>query len=195
MSIETSSQVLSIDLENILLEFKDDLESLRISDFGLAVKAGGGQQYSLSLKCGTPVYMAPEMFLDGGKYTKSVDMWSIGVILFRLLKIGQFPFTPAELKEIAVSKGNDMKMERLFRDINCSFNCMHLLRRLLEPDPLKRYQSYVAAIHPFITGEDKLPTWTFREQETMQETQVQLSKVDTFLEGLEESSCCGKAKR
>ena len=165
--------------DNILLEYKDDLQSLRMSDFGLAVKAGLDKQYSLTLKCGTPAYMAPEMYLEG-MYSKSIDMWSIGIILYRLLNKGQCPFFPDELKELA--KNPDHNIEGKFKNIICTDNCMHLLRRLLEPQALKRYQSYMAAIHPFITGELKMPSWTIREQEAMSEITSDLRKVHTYLQ-------------
>ena len=45
----------------------------------------------MSTVCGTPLYLAPEVMAKGphGKgYTKSVDLWSIGVILFILLSGG-----------------------------------------------------------------------------------------------------------
>ena len=34
--------------------------------------------------CGSPIYMAPEIFL-GQKYTENVDIWAVGITLFKLL--------------------------------------------------------------------------------------------------------------
>ena len=34
--------------------------------------------------CGSPIYMAPEIFL-GHKYTENVDIWAVGITLFKLM--------------------------------------------------------------------------------------------------------------
>lgn len=52
---------------------------LQVGDFGLAcsLKERGEVRQSL---CGTPNYMAPEVFGDDG-YSYEVDMWALGVIM------------------------------------------------------------------------------------------------------------------
>ena len=71
-------------LENILLEKNESL-SLKIADFGLACLIGDKDAEGV---CGTPVYMAPEIFSNS--YNEKIDMWSTGVALFFLAK-NQFP--------------------------------------------------------------------------------------------------------
>lgn len=41
--------------------------------------------------CGTPLTMAPEMYLFGDRYDKTVDIWSFGVVMFQLY-CGVYPF-------------------------------------------------------------------------------------------------------
>lgn len=63
----------------------DDLGSLKIVDFGLATKST--ESKFLFPKCGTPGYVAPEVAnLDKNifKYTNKCDIFSIGVIMFKL---------------------------------------------------------------------------------------------------------------
>lgn len=75
--------------ENLLLTSKEDDASIKLADFGFAKKldfAEGG----LNTACGTPGYVAPEI-LQGKKYGKGVDIWSIGVITYILL-CGYPPF-------------------------------------------------------------------------------------------------------
>lgn len=45
----------------------------------------------LSTNCGTPIYMAPEIW-GGDMYDEKVDIWSIGVVMYYLLS-GTHPFT------------------------------------------------------------------------------------------------------
>jgi serine/threonine protein kinase len=65
--------------ENLLLaNEKEDI--IKIADFGLS------KIYSeemMSTACGTPGYVAPEILQCDG-YTKQVDMWSCGVVMYIL---------------------------------------------------------------------------------------------------------------
>lgn len=57
------------------------LETLKIIDFGLSIPTSFPQR----LLCGTPGYIAPEMFIDKYPYTSKVDIFSMGCIFYRLL--------------------------------------------------------------------------------------------------------------
>lgn len=74
-------------LENILIQnFNDGTITLKLGDFGLAEKL----DEKLNLKCGSPVYVAPEI-LFGKPYGFEVDVWSLGIITYILL-CGYAPF-------------------------------------------------------------------------------------------------------
>jgi serine/threonine-protein kinase Chk2 len=55
---------------------------VKLADFGLA-KIIGEESFTTTL-CGTPSYVAPEILADTKhrKYTKAVDIWSLGVVLY-----------------------------------------------------------------------------------------------------------------
>ncbi|KAH0792239.1 AGC family protein kinase [Histomonas meleagridis] len=65
--------------ENILIDMKGHI---RLTDFGLAKEVSGDQ--TATTFCGTPEYLAPEM-LQRQPYTKAVDWWSYGVLIFEML--------------------------------------------------------------------------------------------------------------
>ena len=66
--------------ENILLADKE--LSVKLADFGLA-KIIGEESFTTTL-CGTPSYVAPEILENSKhrKYTRAVDVWSLGVVLY-----------------------------------------------------------------------------------------------------------------
>ena len=73
--------------ENLLLAKLDDDVSVKIADFGFASFRKGG--VGMETQCGTPNYVAPEILQGGGDYSKAVDMWSMGVIIYIIL--GGYP--------------------------------------------------------------------------------------------------------
>ena len=57
----------------------------QITDFGLAkYRSTKLDSSSMTTACGTPGYVAPEV-LKNEPYSKAVDLWSLGVILYILL--------------------------------------------------------------------------------------------------------------
>lgn len=74
--------------ENFLFVSKDENAPIKIIDFGLSRHETVGDGV-MRTKVGTPYYVAPEVLRK--QYTKSCDMWSIGVIAYILL-CGYPPF-------------------------------------------------------------------------------------------------------
>ncbi len=76
--------------DNIVLATQAEDSDVKIVDFGLA-QILGPNEYATD-PVGTLCYAAPEILL-GEKYTKAVDMWSLG-ILTHLMLVGFLPFSP-----------------------------------------------------------------------------------------------------
>jgi serine/threonine protein kinase len=72
----------------ITLQSKDNDSDIRIADFGFSRRVHTPQ--SLTNRCGTPTYVAPEILKNIPHDTKA-DMWSVGVIIYVLL-VGYPPF-------------------------------------------------------------------------------------------------------
>ena len=69
---------------------------IKLIDFGFAVQPRDKQKCKLD-KVGTPYYIAPEVFT--GEYGFKCDIWSLGVLLYRIL-VGEYPFNGKSLEEI-----------------------------------------------------------------------------------------------
>jgi serine/threonine protein kinase len=76
-----SNEIIFRDLkpENILL---DNAGHIKLTDFGLAKDISKCKKTSSI--CGTAEYMAPEVLL-GKEYSCSVDMWSLGILIYEML--------------------------------------------------------------------------------------------------------------
>ncbi|KIW61944.1 hypothetical protein, variant 3 [Exophiala xenobiotica] len=95
-------------LENVLLDKHDNV---KLCDFGFTREYEGKASY-LQTFCGTVCYSAPEM-LKGEKYAgEKVDVWSLGIILYALLK-GELPF---DEDDDAATKAKILKDDPVYPD-------------------------------------------------------------------------------
>lgn len=78
--------------ENVLLSSDEELPQVKLCDFGFA-RIIGEKSFRRSV-VGTPAYLAPEVLRNKG-YNRSLDMWSVGVIVYVSLS-GTFPFNEDE---------------------------------------------------------------------------------------------------
>ena len=102
----------------------------------------------LQSKCGTPMYMAPEVH-QGNAYTESVDVWAIGVILYILLS-GTLPFfaeTSQDFVEAVVVANYEFPDEE-WADV--SDQGLDLIERILVVDPAERATIDQILSHPWI---------------------------------------------
>lgn len=73
-------------LDNIMI---DRSGKVTIIDFGFAIQVNNTTK--ITSFCGTPFYMAPEIYQMMSYQGHSVDIWALAVILFKLT-VGEFPF-------------------------------------------------------------------------------------------------------
>ena len=133
--------------ENFLFQSKDAIEKsiLKIIDFGLSTKFEDGEV--LTMKAGTPYYVSPQVLQ--GKYDKSCDLWSCGVIMFILL-CGYPPFhgdTDAEV--LAKVRVGDFSFNPTHWK-NVSEDAKDLIRKLLKFDPAERISAEQALLHTWV---------------------------------------------
>ncbi|KAG8529185.1 uncharacterized protein KY384_005820 [Bacidia gigantensis] len=149
--------------ENLLFRTPEDNADLLIADFGLSRIMDEEAFHVLTTTCGTPGYMAPEIFKKSG-HGKPVDVWAIGVITYFLL-CGYTPFdrdsNVEEMQAILVADYSFTPLE-YWRSV--SLAARDFIKRCLTVDPHKRMTAHEALSHPFVDpearkdGGDLLPT-------------------------------------
>ncbi|KAJ3433590.1 non-specific serine/threonine protein kinase [Anaeramoeba flamelloides] len=134
--------------ENLLIDTEG---YIKLIDFGLA-KILKKKKEKCKTMCGTPEYIAPEV-LRGKKYSKEVDYWSLGTVLFEMLH-GMPPFYSEETDEIY----EKILEEEPNISKKLSSEAQDLLKGLLIKDPQKRLGSSSRneniRNHPFFEGLD-----------------------------------------
>lgn len=115
--------------ENVLLS-KDGYPKL--CDFGLA-KCVIGKTYTT---CGTPDFMAPEMLTKVG-YTRAVDWWAVGVLLYELSSANGFtPFRADNRKQI--HRNAAFGIEEVVFPWKIRGPCRELIKSYCAEDPPER---------------------------------------------------------
>ncbi|XP_060107044.1 serine/threonine-protein kinase N3 [Heteronotia binoei] len=115
-------------LDNLLLDVRG---FVKIADFGLC-KEGMGFGDRTSTFCGTPEFLAPEVLTDPS-YTRAVDWWGLGVLIFEML-VGESPFPGDNEEEVFDSIVNeDVRYPRFL-----STETISIIRKLLRKCPERR---------------------------------------------------------
>ena len=121
--------------------FRSDKGVYKLGDFGIArdMRAGMG---SLSHK-GTENYMAPEVYL-GKKYTSNIDIYALGIVLYKLLNKNRLPFMNEEKLtagsvERAFQKRNTG--EELPKPVESPDTLYEIIKKMCAYNPNERFQT------------------------------------------------------
>ena len=91
--------------ENIFVN-KDGV--FKLGDFGIARQLSAGSKAGTF--AGTPLYMAPEVYKEE-KYNAAVDIYSLGIVLYKLLNNGRIPFLkPGQTNEGYITDALNKRM-------------------------------------------------------------------------------------
>ncbi|KAF4529537.1 hypothetical protein B566_EDAN014383 [Ephemera danica] len=129
-----SKNVVHCDLkpENVLLSSDAEFPQVKLCDFGYA-KIIGEKSFRKSV-VGTPAYLAPEV-LRNKCYNRSLDMWSVGVIVYVSLS-GTFPFNEEEDINEQIQNAAFMYPPNPWKEI--SSDAIDLINNLLQVKQRKR---------------------------------------------------------
>uniref|UniRef100_A0A665TTT8 Protein kinase D1 n=1 Tax=Echeneis naucrates TaxID=173247 RepID=A0A665TTT8_ECHNA len=130
--------------ENVLLASADSFPQVKLCDFGFA-RIIGEKSFRRSV-VGTPAYLAPEVLRNKG-YNRSLDMWSVGVIIYVSLS-GTFPFNEDEDINDQIQNAAFMYPPHPWKKI--SQEAIDLINNLLQVKMRKRYSVDKTLSHPWL---------------------------------------------
>ncbi|KAI9343985.1 kinase-like domain-containing protein [Obelidium mucronatum] len=140
--------------ENIIFRTPNS-NKIALIDFGQSAILTPNQIF-LRTACGTMGYMAPEILMGSG-HDKSVDMWSIGVLVYFWLS-GRLPFYGGQ--ELYHTMIGHYKFEpvSLWKDVSDS--AKNFIKKCLEVNYKTRLTASDALLHPWIVENSSLPGLT-----------------------------------
>lgn len=132
--------------ENIML---DDKNHLKLMDFGLSKQISSCETAGVTMAhsgLGTPGYMSPEQFLDFKNVDFRSDIFSLGATMFYLIT-GTKPFSGKDARAIYEDtlRNSPPPFQKLAS--KCSRDCILLIRRMMQRDPEKRFQTYTELLN------------------------------------------------
>ncbi|XP_055879880.1 serine/threonine-protein kinase D1-like isoform X5 [Biomphalaria glabrata] len=130
--------------ENVLLSSETAFPQVKLCDFGFA-RIIGEKSFRRSV-VGTPAYLAPEVLKRKG-YNRSLDMWSVGVVIYVSLS-GTFPFNEDEEISDQIQNASFMYPPNPWKDI--SQEAIDLISNLLQVKMRKRFTVDKSLNHVFL---------------------------------------------
>lgn len=147
--------------ENILIDTlptRGRSYDVRIADFGYSIFEESIKTNEKNMICGTPGFVAPEVFLGKG-YTHKSDVFSVGSILYSMLTLRNL-FTGRDDREMMLAN-KECNLEFLETRLHKhSKNLIDFLKLILSKDPKTRPTARQALKHP----------WFKREQSPLKES-------------------------
>jgi tetratricopeptide (TPR) repeat protein/TolB-like protein len=133
-----------------------------LMDFGAGEPLNDKGESANARPTGTPLYVAPEV-LDGAPATAQSDLYSLGVLLFRLVT-ADYPFKAATLDELrtAWKTSGPRPIDDLRPDLPQGFS--RAVERALRPNPVDRFPSVGAFSQALARAldEPRPPAWRRR---------------------------------
>ncbi|MBR1743630.1 MAG: serine/threonine protein kinase, partial [Lachnospiraceae bacterium] len=175
--------------ENI---FISDVGDFKLGDFGIArelEKTASGLS-----RVGTKSYIAPEVY-KGLEYNSTVDIYSLGLVMYRFLNRNRMPFMPPAPEKISFSDKERADMMRfsgqaLPKPCNADGRLAEIVLKACAYDPKERYESAADMKRAL---EEILYTEREKQMVYPEGDELENSRAEYLEELKEESSADGEA--
>lgn len=126
--------------ENI---FYSELGNFKLGDFGIARKMD--RSLSVYSSKGTFSYMAPEVY-RGEQYDQRADIYSLGLVMYRLLNANREPFLPKDRQMVYYKDREEALQRRMSGEApdppaDCSAGLSRIILKTIAADPEERYSN------------------------------------------------------
>jgi serine/threonine protein kinase len=125
--------------DNIMVVGEEDVEKVKLMDFGIARLRDTGSMSRLTragVIMGTPAYMAPEQ-AEGAEVSERTDVYALGIVLYEMLS-GSVPFRASTPGAVLVKQIREAPLElrKLRREVPSAVE--RVVMQALEKEPEKR---------------------------------------------------------
>lgn len=137
---------------NLHLAEHGETRTLKVLDFGIAkLFTEKAEATSTSMVMGTPNYMSPEQLLSSKKVDARTDIWSLAVVLYRILS-GAFPFHAdgTTALAVAIATAEPIPLSKRRADVPPALEAA--IARALAKDRNERFATvtdFAASLRPF----------------------------------------------
>lgn len=128
-------------LQNILLTAESTSAAVKLADFGMSKVM---DEDLTTTRLGSPIYMAPEMFVPEAKYDLKADVWSLGIVFYQMVT-GELPLEAKFKAEIPMAQRSLKPVP-----VELSECCKDLITRMLAYESTQRISFDELFTHPFI---------------------------------------------
>ena len=153
-----SKRIVHRDLKpsNIMLVERDErisggIPHVKVLDFGIAKVVSETTAAAVSAPMGTPHYASPEQFRLGGHIDGRADIYSLGVVLYRMLT-GEVPFQSTSIHELIQKQLNAPPPRLRTVRTDAPEPLEKLLDRMLAKQPEDRPQSASEAAEDYLAA-------------------------------------------
>jgi serine/threonine-protein kinase len=142
--------------DNIFLVEHDGEPFIKVLDFGVAKHTSEDTEFGMTgtgAMVGTPHYMSPEQILSARRVDHRADLWSAGVVMYRMLT-GSVPFQGETLGAvcIAIERANFVPVSQRRPDMTPLID--NWFGRALGRDPQHRFQNAKEMAEAFVAAAD-----------------------------------------